>query len=115
MKVWRREEGFRDGSKSGYCPLARVKDSFAKISIPPGCPGDPHSNGMQGLDGPPLTVDNVTIDFNETTCAQLTTGLCGSEGHPFRAKECAGVSQQRCSFGRAALAEMADARLVPLW
>jgi hypothetical protein len=68
VKIWRREEGFRDGGKSGGCGPVRIEDSFAKISIPPGCPGDPHSDGIQGFDGPPLTVVNVTIDFNEASC-----------------------------------------------
>jgi hypothetical protein len=68
VKVWRLEEGFRDGGKSGGCGPTRVEDSFAKLSIPPGCPGDPHSDGIQGYDGAPLTVDNVTIDFTEASC-----------------------------------------------
>jgi hypothetical protein len=68
VKIWRREEGFRDGGRSNGCGPVRIEDSFAKISIPPGCPGDPHSDGIQGVDGPPLTVENVAIDFNEAAC-----------------------------------------------
>jgi hypothetical protein len=68
VKIWRREEGFRVGGRSGGCGPVRIEDSFAKISIPAGCPGDPHSDGIQGVDGPPLTVVNVTIDFREAAC-----------------------------------------------
>jgi hypothetical protein len=68
VKIWRREEGFRDGGRSGGCGPVHIEDSYAKISIPPGCPGDPHSDGLQGFDGPPLTVRNVTIDFREADC-----------------------------------------------
>jgi hypothetical protein len=68
VKIWRREEGFRDGGKGGGCGPVTIQDSFAKISIPPGCPGDPHSDGIQGYDGPPLTVTNTTIDFTEAAC-----------------------------------------------
>jgi hypothetical protein len=68
VKIWRREEGFRDGGKSGGCGPVHIEDSFASIAIPPGCPGDPHSDGIQGFDGPPLTVENVTIDFREADC-----------------------------------------------
>jgi len=68
VQIWRREEGFRVGGRSEGCGPVRIEDSFAKISIPPGCPGDPHSDGIQGVDGPPLTVVNVTIDFREAQC-----------------------------------------------
>jgi hypothetical protein len=68
VKIWRREEGFRTGGRSAGCGPVRIEDSFAKISVPPGCPGDPHSDGIQGVDGPPLTVRNVTIDFTEASC-----------------------------------------------
>jgi hypothetical protein len=68
VKIWRRQEGFRDGGRSAGCGPVKIQDSFVKIAIPPGCPGDPHSDGIQGVDGPPLTVDNVTIDFSEAAC-----------------------------------------------
>jgi hypothetical protein len=68
VKIWRREEGFRVGGRSGGCGPVRIEDSFASISIPPGCPGDPHADGIQAVDGPPLTVVNVTIDFREAGC-----------------------------------------------
>jgi hypothetical protein len=68
VKIWRREEGFRDGGRSSGCGPVRIEDSFVKIAIPPGCPGDPHADGIQGFDGPPLTVRNTTIDFTEAAC-----------------------------------------------
>jgi Bacterial TSP3 repeat len=67
VKIWRRAEGFRDGGKSSGCGPVRIEDSFEKIVIPPGrC--DLHSDGIQGYDGPALTVVNTTIDFNEAGC-----------------------------------------------
>ena len=80
VKIWRREEGFRDGGGSGGCGPVHIEDSFVKISIPPGCPGNPHSDGVQGFDGPPLTVDNVTIDFRDADC-----GTAPSSSRPSRA------------------------------
>jgi hypothetical protein len=68
VKLWRRGEGFRDGGNSGGCGPVHIEDSFVKISVPPGCPGAPHNDGIQGFDGPPLTVENVTIDFREADC-----------------------------------------------
>ena len=81
VKIWRREEGFRDGGKSGGCGPVHIEDSFAKISIPPGCPGDPHSDGLQGFDGPPLTVQNVTIDFREADCGTAPFFVPADQGN----------------------------------
>jgi hypothetical protein len=67
VKVWNRAEGFRDGGKSGGCGPVRIEDSFARITSPTGC-GDWHGDGIQGFDGPPLTVRNVTIDLVEDLC-----------------------------------------------
>lgn len=81
VKIWRREEGFRDGGKSTGCGPVRIEDSFAKISIPPGCPGNPHSDGLQGFDGPPLTVRNVTIDFREAACGTAPVFIPDQQGN----------------------------------
>jgi hypothetical protein len=81
VKIWRRQEGFRAGGKSGGCGPVTIEDSFAKISIPPGCPGDPHSDGIQGFDGPPLTVTNTTIDFNEADCGTAPFFVPSQQGN----------------------------------
>jgi hypothetical protein len=81
VKIWRREEGFRDGGKSGGCGPVHIEDSFAKISIPPGCPGNPHSDGLQGYDGPPLTVSDVTIDFREADCGTAPFFVPNDQGN----------------------------------
>ncbi len=79
--IWRRQEGFRAGGKGGGCGPVSIEDSFAKIVIPPGCPGDPHSDGIQGYDGPALSVRNVTIDFNEASCGTAPFFVPHSQGN----------------------------------
>lgn len=81
VKVWRRSEGFRVGGRSAGCGPVRIEDSFAKIAVAPGCPGDPHSDGIQGYDGPALTVENVTIDFREASCGTAPMFLPGNAGN----------------------------------
>ena len=67
VKIWRRSEGFRDGGVSEGCGPVRIFNSFAKIVIPQGrC--DLHADGIQGYDGPPLTVSNTTVDFYGASC-----------------------------------------------
>lgn len=78
--VWRRQEGFRVGGK-GDCGPVLIEDSFAKIAIPPGCPGDPHSDGIQGYHGPALSVRNVTIDFREASCGTAPFFVPHSQGN----------------------------------
>jgi hypothetical protein len=57
-------EGFRVGGKSlGYGPVTIV-DSFVRVVAPDQC-GDWHGDGLQGYDGPAVTVRNLTIDFKE--------------------------------------------------
>ena len=79
--IWRRQEGFRAGGKGDGCGPVTIEDSFAKISIPPGCPGDPHSDGIQGYDGPALAVRNVTIDFREASCGTAPFFVPHSQGN----------------------------------
>jgi hypothetical protein len=67
VKVWNRGEGLRDGGKGDGCGPVRIEDSFIRVTSPSGC-GDWHGDGIQGYDGPPLTVQNVTIDFVEDLC-----------------------------------------------
>jgi hypothetical protein len=67
VKVWRRAEGFRASGESAGCGPVRIEDSFAKIVVPPGrC--DLHSDGIQGYDGSPVAVSNVTVDFRDASC-----------------------------------------------
>ncbi len=96
VELSRRAEGFRDGGASEGCGPVRIEDSFVKIVTPPGrC--DLHSDGIQGYDGPALTVINTTIDFpacgtapffvpsgqgNET--AKVKNLLVMGGGYPFR-------------------------------
>jgi Bacterial TSP3 repeat len=79
--IWRRQEGFRVGGKGDGCGPVSIEDSFAKISIPPGCPGDPHSDGIQGYGGPALSVRNVTIDFREASCGTAPFFVPHSQGN----------------------------------
>jgi hypothetical protein len=81
VKIWRREEGFRAGERSSGCGPVLIEDSFVKIAIPPGCPGDPHADGIQGFDGPPLTVRNTTIDFTEAACGTAPFFVPESQGN----------------------------------
>jgi hypothetical protein len=67
VKVWNRAEGLRDGGRSSGCGPVRIEDSFVRIASPRGC-GDWHGDGIQGFDGPPLTVRNVTIELVEDLC-----------------------------------------------
>lgn len=58
------DEGFRVGGKDYGCGPVSISDSYIKI-IPPANCGDWHGDGIQGWQGPALTIRNVTIDFNE--------------------------------------------------
>lgn len=60
-------EGFRVGGRSAGCGPVVIEDSFARIVRPDVC-GDWHGDGIQGYDGPALTVRRVTLDLIETGC-----------------------------------------------
>ena len=97
VEIWRRAEGFRV-SGAPDCGPVRIENSFAKIVIPDGrC--DLHSDGLQGYDGGPVAVTNVTIDFTEAACgtapffvpddqgntsATVDRLLVAGGGYPFR-------------------------------
>jgi hypothetical protein len=80
VKIWRRSEGFRDGGRSAGCGPVRIEDSFAKIVLTSGhC--EEHSDGIQGFDGPPLTVVNTTIDFTEAACGNAPFFVSDGQGN----------------------------------
>jgi hypothetical protein len=80
VKIWRRSEGFRDGGMSEGCGPVRIVNSFAKIVIPPGrC--DLHADGIQGYDGPPLTVRNTTVDFYQADCGTAPFFVPSGQGN----------------------------------
>jgi hypothetical protein len=61
-------EGFRVGGRARGCAAVRIEDSYVKI-IPPELCSDWHGDGIQGYDGPVLTIRNVTLHLVETdTC-----------------------------------------------
>jgi hypothetical protein len=57
-------EGFRVGGRSSGCGDVLIQDSFARIVSPDQC-GDWHGDGVQGYDGPALTIRNVTLEMVE--------------------------------------------------
>jgi Bacterial TSP3 repeat len=65
--VWNRAEGFRAGGKGSGCGPVLIQGSFARVNSPSGC-GDWHGDGLQGYDGPALTLRNVTIELVEDLC-----------------------------------------------
>ncbi len=80
VKIWRRSEGFRDGGLSEGCGPVRIVNSFAKIVIPKGrC--DLHADGIQGYDGPPLSVSNTTVDFYEASCGTAPFFVPSGQGN----------------------------------
>jgi hypothetical protein len=56
-------EGFRIGGKSS-CSTTTITNTHIRIQAPDVC-NDWHGDGIQGYDGGPLVVRNVTIDFQE--------------------------------------------------
>jgi hypothetical protein len=60
-------EGFRVGGRSAGCGPVIIEHSYARVVRPDEC-GDWHGDGIQGYDGPALTVRRVTLDLIETGC-----------------------------------------------
>jgi len=80
VEIWRRSEGFRDGGRSAGCGPVTIEDSFAKIVLPAShC--EEHADGIQGFDGPPLTVVNTTIDFTEAACGNAPFFVSEGQGN----------------------------------
>jgi hypothetical protein len=58
-------EAFRVGGRASLsCGPVTLENTFAKVVSPDVC-GDWHGDGVQGYDGPAVTVRNMTIDFTE--------------------------------------------------
>lgn len=62
-------EGFRVGGKSTGCGPVSIEDSYVHIRYPDVC-GDWHGDGVQGYDGPAVTVTHSTMWLEES-------GSCG--------------------------------------
>lgn len=62
-------EGFRVGGTSMGCGPVIIEDTFVNVTPPDVC-NDWHGDGIQGYDGPALTVRNTTLHLVET-------GNCG--------------------------------------
>jgi hypothetical protein len=59
-------EGFRVGGRSGGCGPVTIENSFARPTAPDVC-GDWHGDGIQGYDGPALTVRKTTLELVQRT------------------------------------------------
>ena len=59
-------EGLRAGGKSVGCGPVTVENVFVRVTPPTPC-GDWHGDGIQGYDGPALTVVRTTILMEETS------------------------------------------------
>jgi hypothetical protein len=66
VKIDNVAQGFRIGGASeGKCGPVTIEDSFVQV-VPPDICHDWHGDGIQGYDGPPLTVRNVTLELSTT-------------------------------------------------
>jgi len=73
VEVYRKGEGLFVGANSTGCDgPTLIEDSFIYVTLPPSFCGpgtlDWHTDGIQGYDGGPLTVDNTTVDAIEAMC-----------------------------------------------
>jgi hypothetical protein len=64
VKIDGTSEGFRVGGKSVGCGPVVIEDSWVRASAPDSC-GDWHGDGIQGYDGPALTVRNTYLELEE--------------------------------------------------
>jgi hypothetical protein len=65
VKITGLPEGFRVGGDSVGCGPVVIEDSYAEIVRPDVC-GDWHGDGLQGYDGPALTVRNTVLKLDVT-------------------------------------------------
>lgn len=57
-------EGFRVGGKGSGCGPVLIENSYATVTAPDSC-GDWHGDGLQGYDGPALTMRNTVLELVE--------------------------------------------------
>lgn len=60
-------EAFRVGGAGSGCGPVTIENTFARVTSPDVC-GDWHGDGIQGYDGPAMTIRNVTLDLVERNC-----------------------------------------------
>ncbi|WP_207082578.1 DUF4082 domain-containing protein [Nocardioides sp. S5] len=60
-------EGFRVGGRASGCGPVVIESSWARVVRPDEC-GDWHGDGIQGYDGPALTVRQTSLILDETGC-----------------------------------------------
>lgn len=60
-------EGFRVGGRGSGCGPVAIHDSYARVVRPDVC-NDWHGDGIQGYDGPALTVRQTTLELIEDGC-----------------------------------------------
>jgi hypothetical protein len=60
VEIWDRSDGFRVGGKSLGCGPVTIEDSFVRIADWGN--EEWHGDGVQGYDGAPLTIRNMTVD-----------------------------------------------------
>ena len=100
VEMWHVADGFRVGGGSYGCGPVTIENSFVSVYPPNPC-GDWHGDGIQGYDGPAVTVRNVTIVMEEpggcggtapffypsnqgNTSASIDGLLVQGGGYPFR-------------------------------
>lgn len=60
-------EGFRVGGRASGCGPVLIEGSWARVVRPDEC-GDWHGDGIQGYDGPALTVRRTSLILDESGC-----------------------------------------------
>jgi hypothetical protein len=83
-KIINRIEGIRAGGSgySGAGPI-RIEDSFLQLAVPPGmcASDDPHGDGIQGYDGPAVTIRHNTIDQRLDDCPTAPIFIPDNQGN----------------------------------
>lgn len=64
VKIENLPEGFRVGGKGSGCGPVTIENSYAYVTAPDSCT-DWHGDGVQGYDGPALTIRNSVLELVE--------------------------------------------------